>query len=596
MKTFRYLAVVVVVIFTQLVFSCKKSYLEKPQLGTLSLELLETKAGVNGLLIGAYSGLRGQQGGDVSFGGGDPWQTSPDNWIYGGVAGGDASKGSIAGDQGPIETIANFLSDPSVGFFNNKWIAVYEGITRTNNLLRAAAKTSTLSATDLLNINGQARFLRGHFYFEAKKMFNKVPYVDENTTDFNQINVDVWPQIEADFKYAYDNLPATQTDPGRANKWAAGAYLAKAYLYEHKYAEAKIVFDAVITQGVTASGLPYALNPMFHDNFKVPTKNSAESVFAIQAIANSDPSSISQSNDGDILNFPYGTTSPFGCCSFFQPSIDLVNRFRTNPATGLPFLDDFNANAVANDMGLLSSQLFTPDASTLDPRLDWTVGRRGIPYLDWGLHPGNDWIRGQDYAGPFSPIKNVYSQAGQLTEGDQHSYGPGSGINYNLIRFADVLLMAAETEAQLNNLLTAEDYVNMVRNRAANPAGFVYQYADNKNPMGGYSMTPAANYLINPYPAGDFAGKGLSYALKAIYYERKLELAMEGHRFFDLVRWGIADTELNAYFAYQGKITLDVRNGHFTKGKNEYYPVPQTQVDLSVRGGKPVLIQNPGYN
>jgi hypothetical protein len=596
MKTSRYLLVVMVLSITQFLYSCKKSFLEKPPLGALSPELLQTKAGVNGLLIGAYSALRGQQGGDASFGGGDPWQTSPDNWIYGGVAGGDASKGSIAGDQGPIETIANFLSDPSVGFFNNKWIAIYEGVSRTNNVLRVAAKTTALSATELSNINGQARFLRGHFYFEAKKMFNNVPYVDENTTDFNQPNIDVWPKIEADFKYAYDNLPPTQPDAGRANKWAAAAYLAKAYLYEHKYAEAKAVFDAVITQGVTASGVAYALSPMFHDNFKVATKNNSESVFAIQAIANADPASISQSNDGDILNFPYGTSSPFSCCSFYQPSIDLVNHFRTNPATGLPYLNDFNTHAVDNDQGIQSSAPFTPDAGTLDPRLDWTVGRRGIPYLDWGLHPGNDWIRGQDYAGPYSPIKNVYSQAAQATEGDQHSYGPGSGINYILIRFADVLLMAAEAEAQLNNLSKAEDYVNMVRNRAANPAGFVYQYVDDNNPLGGFSGTPAANYLVNPYPAGDFAANGMPYALKAIYYERKLELAMEGHRFFDLVRWGIADQELNAYFQYQGKITLDVRNGHFTKGKNEYYPIPLQQIDLSVKGGKPVLKQNPGYN
>ena len=595
MKKLKYLLFVLIFSIAQTFYSCKKSLI-KPQIGSISPELLQTKNGVNGLLIGTYSALRGQQGGDQSFGGGDSWQAAPDNWIYGGVAGGDASKGSIAGDQQPIEPIANFYTDASNPFLNTKWIAFYEGISRANNVLRTVPKVTGLAVPDVANIQGQARFLRAHFYFEAKRLFNNVPYVDETATDVNLPNtIDIWPKIEADLKYAYDNLPPTQNDLGRVNKWAAGAYLAKAYMYELKYADAKALYDVIINQGVTAGGTPYALVPMFHDNFNVATKNNSESVFAIEAVANVDPSAPSQANDFDLLNYPYGTSSPFSCCGFYQPSIDLVNHFRTNPVTGLPYLDAYDAHPVKNDMGILSAAPFTPDASTVDPRLDWTVGRRGIPYLDWGIHPGNDWIRGQDYGGPYSPIKHVYTQANQTTDGDQHSYGPGTAVNYNIIRFADVLLMAAEAEAQLGNLAKAENYVNMVRARAANPAGFVFKYADDNNPTGGYSTTPAANYKIKPYPAGDFT-KGLSYALKAIYYERQIELAMEGHRFFDVVRWGIADQALNAYFQYQGKITSDVTQGHFVKGKNEYYPIPQIQIDLSTKNGTQVLKQNPGYN
>jgi hypothetical protein len=424
-----------------------------------------------------------------------------------------------------------------------------------------------------------------------------VPYIDEATTDFVQPNTtDIWPKIEADFTFAYANLPATQSDAGRANKWAAGAYLAKTYMYEQKYALAKTIFDPVITQGQTSGGQAYALVARFHDNFNADTKNNSESVFAIQALSNTDPGGITQANDGDRLNYPYGTTSPFDCCSFYQPTLDLANHFRTNPTTGLPYLDDYNTHAIKTDIGLQSDAAFTPDAGTIDPRLDWTVGRRGLPYLDWGLHPGNDWIRNQKFAGPYSPIKHVYTQAEQDANGDQHSWGPGSSINYNVIRLADVLLMAAEAEAQLGNLQKAQDYVNLVRNRAANPDGFVYQYKDNDNPTGGYTTTPAANYLIKPYPAGNFAGGGSAYALKAIYYERQVELAMEGHRFFDLVRWGIADQALNAFFQYESKITTDISTGHFIKGKNEYYPIPQTQIDLMVKGGKSVLVQNHGYN
>jgi hypothetical protein len=597
MKNSKYLIMLMIFGIITANYSCKKSYLETPQVGTLSPELLQTKAGVAGLLIGAYSALRAVEADGQAFGGADSWQASPDNWIYGGVAGGDAHKGSNSGDQSPIESIASFFPTASNPFFNTKWISDYEGITRCNNVIKAATKTPGYSAADLANILGQARFLRGHYYFDLKKMFNNVPYIDESTTDPIQPNTtDIWPKIEADFTFAYNNLLAVQTDLGRANKWAAGAYLAKTYMYEKKYTEAKAIFDAVISQGVTAAGVPYALEAKFHDNFNADTKNNPESVFAIQALANVDPGGITQANDGDRLNYPYGNSSPFDCCSFYQPSVDLVNHFRTDPSTGLPYLDDFDLHPIKTDMGLASSAPFTPDAGTIDPRLDWTVGRRGLPYLDWGLHPGDDWIRDQRYAGPYSPIKHVYSQAEQNDNGDQHSWGPGSAINYMIIRFADVILLAAEAEAQLGNLSTAENYVNMIRNRAANPNGFVFSYLDDTNPLGGFSTTPAANYFIKPYPAGNFAAQGLAYSLKAIYYERQLELAMEGHRFFDLVRWGIAGQALNAYFQYESKITTDIPSGHFTTGKNEYYPIPQTQIDLEVKGGKTVLKQNPGYN
>ena len=575
--------------------ACKKTFLDKPITGALEPKFLETEAGANELLVGAYAVLDGQQGGDAAIGGGGAWEASPDNWIYGGVAGGDASKGSIAGDQQPIEPILKYNPDASNGFFDSKWRADFEGVSRTNNTIKITTKVTVITAAAKTNILAQARFLRGHYYFDLKKMFNNVPYLDETTTDINQPNTtDIWPKIEADFKYAYDNLPNTQDNVGRANKWAAGAYLAKTYLYEHKYAEAKVVFDAVIGQGVTALGQKYTLNTRFNDNFRAATNNSAESVFAVQAAANTDPGGPSNANNGDMLNFPYGNSSPFSCCGFYQPSIDLANHFRTNAVTGLPYLDDYNSHAIKTDMGIAADGDFTPETGTVDPRLDWTVGRRGIPFLDWGLHPGTDWIRDQQYAGPYSPIKNVYGQAEQTTNGDNTSWAPGSGINYNLIRYADVLLMAAEVEAQLGNFDKAESYVNMVRNRAANATGWVHSYKNDDNPTAGFTNTPAANYKVSPYLAGAFASK--DFALKAIYFERKIELAMEGHRFFDLVRWGIADTELNAYIAYQSTLTNDVKGGKFVKGKSEYYPIPLAEIDLSAKGGAPVLKQNPGYH
>ena len=166
----------------------------------------------------------------------------------------------------------------------------------------------------------------------------------------------------------------------------------------------------------------------------------------------------------------------------------------------------------------------------------------------------------------------MYWQATQDIYSDQHSWAPGTAINVQVIRFADVLLMAAEAEAQAGSLDKAQEYVNLVRARAAKPESMVYTYKSDSNPLGGFSTTPAANYKIAVYPAGSFSGKGKDGALKAIYFERKLELAMEGHRFFDLSRWGIADTALNSYLTFESKQTPDVSGGKFTKGVNELLP------------------------
>lgn len=580
---------------------CQHS-LEIPAQGALSDQVLATRAGVDALLTGAYAALDGQynNGSALNLSGSDAWQASPSNWVYGSIAGGEAHKGSDGSDQPAIDAIAKFTTDASNGYFNGKWRTVYEGVNRANSTLRLLGQATTISDADRATLAAQARFLRGHYYFELKRMFNRVPWIDETietAAASAQTNTeDIWPKIEADFKYAADNLPATQSEIGRVNKWAATAYLAKAYLYEHKYAEAKPLFDQVINQGVTSNGLKYALVTKYHDNFDAATENNAESVFQIQMVANDGTNTIASANQGDMLNFPYGN-SPFRCCGFFQPSQDLANSYRTD-ATGLPYLNDYNSHPVKNDQGIASTQPFTPDAGTLDPRIDWTIGRRGIPYLDWGNHPGADWIRspGQTYAGPYSPKKNIYMQATQDQYADNHSWAPGTAINLNLIRYADVLLMAAETEANLGNFEQAQTYVNQVRARAANPVNFVYRYANEAAPLSGYSTTPAANYKIAVYPAGAFAGLGKTGALNAIYFERKLELATEGHRFFDLVRWGVAETELNKYFTYESTIATDIRGGRFVSGKNDYYPIPQRQIDLSTSGGKSTLTQNPGYN
>lgn len=601
MKIKHYILTASFVLSGIVMYSCKDA-LDIGAQGALSENQLNNRAGVDALLTGAYAALDAQlyQNGTASnLSGSNAWEASPDNWTFGSIAGGDAHKGSDGSDQPAIDAIAKFSADPSNSYFNSKWRCLYEGINRTNSVIRVLALVPEISDADRASISGQAHFLRGHYYFELKKMWNNVPWIDETIATIDASaqpnSVDIWPKIEADFQYAYDNLPATQSEVGKVNKWAAASYLAKTYMYEHKYAEAKAIFDAVIAQGVTANGKKYALTKRFEDNFDAATDNNSESVFQIQMAAHDGTNNIANANQGDMLNFPYGD-SPFRCCGFYQPSQDLVNSYRTTDA-GLPYISDYNTHVVKSDQGISSSQPFTPDAGPLDPRLDWTVGRRGLPYHDWGYHPGASWIRspGQTYAGPYSPKKNIYWQATQDIYSDQSSWAPGTAINYNVIRFADVLLMAAEAEAQLGNIAQAQTYVNLVRARAADPVNNLYKYKNDSEPLAGFSTTPAANYKIAQYPAGALAGLGKDGALKAIYFERRIELAMEGHRFFDLVRWGIAQPTLNAYFAYESTVTTDIRGGNFVANKNEYYPIPQRQIDLSTSRGASTLKQNPSY-
>lgn len=567
--------------------ACKDTFLSVPPASQLQNSDLNTPDGLEGLLISTYAQLNGR---------GYSQTSSSTNWVYGSIMGGEANKGSNAGDFNAITPLQTYLITPANGEINARWQNMYEGVSRANALLRTLPEaTSAVTEDHKKRLSGEARFLRAHYYFELKRTFNMVPYVDE-TMDYVvgvtdavvqvQNNVDIWPKIEADFKYAYDNLPETQSQAGRANKWAAATYLAKVYLYQKKYAEAKTLFDQVIANGKTTNGKKYALVPQYAQVFSADNENNEEAIFSTQNVANAG-STDAASNDLN-LNWPYntGSSGPVGCCGFFQPSFELGNSFRTN-ANGLP-LDvaqtggayDMPANELKTDQGLASSDPFTPETRPVDPRLDHSIGRRGIPYLDWAVFPGQDWIRDQAFGGPYSPKKYIYYKSQESKFADVSNWTKGwTGINVILIRYADVLLMAAEAEVEVGSLEKARGYVNQVRQRAANPAGFVM--------AGG---KPAANYVISEQPASAFATK--EAARNAVWFERKLELSGEGHRFFDLVRWGIAAPALNNFLTYEkAKLSNAYSGATFTAGKNEYLPIPQTQLDLQ-RG---VLTQNPGY-
>jgi hypothetical protein len=562
-----------------LVMSCKKQFLNQDTTGLLTEEQAQSKKGAQQFLIGSYASLKGSG-----------WEGGGSNWVYGSIVGGEANKGSDAGDQANIVPIQQYAPLPTNNFFNIKWAALYGGIARCNGTIRIASKltTSDIADADKTQILAEARFLRGFYHFEAKKMWNKIPYVDEtiNATNAKVPNAtDAWPNIMADLDFAMKNLVVKPAAIGRVNKWAATVMYAKALLFQGKYAEARPIFTDVITNGRTSGDVKYGLAPAFSDLFNADKENDpavrAESVFAYEASIN-DGSGGANANYDMILNFPYNG-GPGGCCGFFQPSFEFVNSFRTS-AAGLPMLDgsyNVGANQVKNDQGLEATDPFTTDAGNLDPRLDWTVGRRGIPFLDWGNHPGKAWIRDQGNGGPYAPKKNAYykSQEGKLTDGTSWTSGL-TAVNYKIIRFADVLLMAAECEIDGGGTLEkAREYVNLVRARAAKPASFV--------------PAAAATYVIDIYNSPWVVAAD---ARAAVRFERKLELGMEGHRFFDLVRWGIADVALNAFLAYEKpKLSAGYGSATFTKGKNEYFPIPQTQIDLHISSGTSTLVQNPGY-
>ena len=566
-------------IVTMVTISCKDSFLDVPATGSLANAQLATKAGIEGTLIGAYSALNGVFGSRFE---------GPNHWITGTICGGEANKGTDPGDYSAINPIQRYETDPTSGDLNNFWRGRYEGISRCNTTLRLLTEATDVSAADAARITAEARMLRGHYYFDLKKHYNSIPYFDETVEAADVPSVpnspDVWDKIEADFQYAFDNLPETQSNAGRVNKWAAAAYMGKAKLYQGKFGEAKSWFDNVIANGVTVNGLKYALLDDYAQIYNAENDNHAEAVFDVESANNS--GSTQNANYFDDLNYPYNTGSdgPGNCCGFNQPSFTMANKFRTN-AEGLPLLDgSYNdaANELVHDYGLESADAFTPDAGNLDPRLDHSIGRRSIPYLDWIAHPGKDWIRNQAYAGPYSPKKYIYykSQENSFTDGSSWTRGYAT-MNYTIIRYADVLLMAAEAEIEAGSLEQARTYVNMVRDRAAKSEHWV------KNEDG----SNAANYVISPYPESQFADQ--ASAREAVRMERTLELSGEGHRFFDLVRWGIASEELNDYLQYEAQILVTKFGGaSFTAGKNEYYPIPQTQIDLQ---GSDVLSQNPGY-
>jgi starch-binding outer membrane protein, SusD/RagB family len=567
-------------------------FLNTPPQGALDELTLANAAGVEATLVGAYRML----GGNVNN-----WQAAPSNWVYGSVASDDAYKGSESSDQPDanfIETYA-WSNAGSHNYLDSKWSATYEGISRANNTIRLLERVQSESPGEITEANangirGEALFLRAHFHFEAWRIWGQAPYYTETDTDFRKTNsgADPVPLILADLDEAIDLLPDAPRNGhvGRASAWTARAYKGRVQIHTGDYAGGLTTLRDVVNNG------PYELEPNFHQVWTgfAEFANGPETILAYQASSNDGDPNGENANSSERLNFPH-SGSPLGCCGFHQPSQNLVNFFKVD-ANGLPLalsvgdLEPLNATAAWN----ADSDNFTStDTAPVDPRLDWTVGRDGVPYKDWGVHSSTlGWVRDISFGGFYNGKKHVHEQSSDA--GSNVGWNPAhlNSVNTHIYRYADLLLLLAEAEVEVGSMENARAIVNQIRQRAAQVAQGPGTGADDiAVPINDPSIT-WANYEIGLYNA---PWSDQATARSAVRYERRLELAMEGHRFFDLRRWNEYQQVLNEYVDVE-----EDRRPHLTAAvevtdRHEWFPIPNRQIELSEVDGESRLVQNPGW-
>ena len=525
---------------------------------------------------------------------GDCWYTYPFNlWPYGDVASDDCLKGgSGTTDTGyhPMEIWSTLTSTP--GEFDELWYRLYCAISRCNRALVSVAEygEGTLGAETAKQRDAEVRFLRAHFYFKLVTMFRQIPWIDEEVYKNNaqeQTRNDeftyeeLFQKIIDDFKVAYDVLPAEQKDGGRVNKIAAASYLAKCYLtlawgdgYEATNGVSHInqqYMNKVVEYTDVVKSSKYGYLEDFGDIFLPEYKNSKESIFAVQCSDyKDDNTTFGRANWSNMLNGCWGIWS----CGwdFHKPSQNLVSAFKTKD--GLPDFDNFDKTIDYPVNGV-------PTAQKWDPRLFHTVGMPTFPYkYEEAYTLTKDNSRTPNTYGYYTSLKEVP----QRSKGETYN-SPWQAFDMNdyVFRYSDVMLMRAEALIETGKLEEARSIINDIRQRAKNSVAKHIQYA-------------ADQCEIALYPDTYFKDK--ETARKCLQWERRLELAMENGRYFDLRRWGIASKTLNAYFetekndVYDGQTYAQyLKDAHYTPGKNEFYPVPYNQL-YYVPG---LYSQNKGY-
>lgn len=557
-------------------------FIDVPPTGVINGELAYSEP--EGMATAAYASL------------GDCWYTYPFNlWPYGDVASDDCLKGgSGTTDTGyhPMEIWSTLTSTP--GELDELWYRLYCNISRCNRALIALEQhgVEKLGEKTAAQRVGEVHFLRGHNYFKLLTMFRQIPWIDEvvfaNNTH-EQVRNDeytyeeLFKKVIGEFEAAYNVLPEEVTDGGgRANKIAAAAYLAKCYLtlawgdgYEASNGVNFINRDYMqkvvdYTDDVVSSQYGYLED--FGDIFLPEYENSKESIFAVQTSDYADDNTkFGRANWSNMLNGCWGMWS----CGwdFHKPSQNLVNAFKTRD--GLPMFDDYNNSIDYPVKGVATSQKW-------DPRLFHTVGMPSFPYKyeeEYTMTKENS--RTPNTYGYYTSLKEVPQRSkGETFNGSWQAFA----MNDYVLRYSDVMLMRAEALIELDRMGEARTIINDIRDRAANSISKHIGYA-------------SEFCQISPYPAAYFTTK--ESARRCLQWERRLEMAMENGRYFDLRRWGVASTTLNAYFDSEKNSTYDgqsygqyYQDAHYTAGKNEFYPVPYNQL-YYVPG---LYVQNKGYN
>ena len=536
---------------------------------------------------------------------GDDWYTYPFNlWPYADVASDDAMKGGSGTTDTNYHSVEvwSTLTASTPDHMDELWYHFYCSISRCNRALVSLAEygNAKLGEQTTKIREGEVRFLRAHFYFKLVQMWYQVPWVDEEVyknhteeqTPNNQFtHEELMDKIVADLKFAFDVLPAQQQDGGRVNKIAAAAYLAKCYLtmawgdgYEANTGVGHInnsYMQEVLKYTDVVKNSQYGYLEDYGDIFLPEYKNSKESVFAVQHSDYQDDNTLyGRGNWSNMLNGCWGMWS----CGwdFHKPTQNLVNAFKTKD--GLPMFNDFNNQTDYPIKGI-------PTAQKWDPRLFHTVGMPTFPYKyeTSFVNPQGETVQMMTKDNSRNP--STYGYYASMKEVPQRTKGEtfdnpwqAFAMNDYVLRYTDVMLMRAEALIETGGLEEARTIINDIRQRAKNSIAKHIAYA-------------ADQCDIALYPASYFQSK--EQARQCLQWERRLELAMENGRFFDLRRWGIASQTLNKFFEKEKDVVYDgqtyaqyYKDAHFTPAKNEYFPLPYIQL-YYVPG---LYTQNKGYN
>lgn len=524
---------------------------------------------------------------------GNCWYTYPFNlWPYGDVASDDCLKGgSGTTDTGyhPMEIWSTLTATP--GELDELWYRLYCNISRCNRALISLEQygDEKLGQTAAIR-RGEVKFLRAHFYFKLVTMFRQVPWIYETTvqegtheqTPNNEFTYEeLFGKIIEDLEEAYSVLPENQSDGGRVHKVAVAAYLAKCYLtlawgdgYEATNGQAflnEAYMQKVVEYTEVVKNSKYGYLEDFGDIFLPEYKNSKESIFAVQCSDYADDNTtFGRANWSNMLNGCWGMWS----CGwdFHKPSQNLVNAFKTKD--GLPMFDTFNNEIAYPIKGVASSQKW-------DPRLFHTVGMPSFPYkYESEYTMTKDNSRTPNTYGYYTSLKEVPQRSkGETYNGSWQAFA----MNDYVFRYTDVMLMRAEALIELDRKEEAREIINAIRQRAANSVNKHIAYA-------------SEFCEIALYPSTYFQTKDM--ARECLRWERRLEMAMENGRYFDLRRWGIASKTLNEYFKTEQKAVYEGQeyakyysDAFYTAGKNEFYPIPYNQL-YYVPG---LYVQNQGY-